>query len=126
MKLIRILIVEDEAIEAFLLSNCLRLEGYQVCELAAHGSDAMRITRQDQPDIIVMDMGLAGSMSGLETARQIRGFSCAPILFLTGCPSDPMRDQIAQLKPAQHLSKPARINEILSTIQQMLAYPPST
>lgn len=121
-KPIRVLIVEDEVLEAFLLSNCLKLEGFQVCNLAASGGDAVRITHQEHPDIIVMDIGLVGEMSGIETACQIRKFSPAPILFLTGFLSTKMEAQINHLSPATHLTKPARVTEVLNTMRQLLGW----
>ena len=120
MKPIRILIVEDEALEAYSLSKCLNLEGYQVCELASCGGDALRITEHDQPDMIVMDVGLTGGLDGIETAHQIRQFSNVPILFLTGFVSESLSVQMHQLQPSQYLVKPARINEVLSKIHELL------
>ena len=117
---LRILIVEDEALEAFLLKNCLTLEGYQVCEMASRGSEAIRIASQDQPDIIIMDNGLAGNMNGLETARKIRAFSTVPIIFLTGYVNDDIKNQVRQISPATVLVKPARIPEVLAQVKTLL------
>lgn len=116
----RILIVEDEALEAFLLSDCLRLEGFQVCGLASQGDDALRIMQTEQPDVIIMDIGLSGAMDGIATARQIRTFSNVPILFLTGYLTEATTAQIQALHPAMQLTKPARIQEVLFKIQRLL------
>jgi len=116
----RVLIVEDEAIEAFLLSNCFSLEGFKVCEMASRGIDALRIATEEKPDIIIMDNGLAGSMTGFETARLIREFSSVPILFLTGYLNADMIAQVKKLSPAHHLVKPARVTEVLEQVAKLL------
>jgi DNA-binding response OmpR family regulator len=118
----RVLIVEDEALEAYLLSNFFTLEGFEVCEMASRGTEAVRIAAQSKPDIIIMDNGLAGSIDGLETARQIREFSSAPILFLTGYLNDDMKTRIRHMSPADHLVKPARVSEVLDVVNKLLSH----
>ena len=120
MKSILVLIAEDEALEALLLSNCLKLEGYQVCEIASRGSEVIRIAAQEKPDIIVMDNGLADGMSGLDTAVQIRKFSTVPILFLSGYLTDEMQAAIERMSPSKYLGKPARVTEIITEITKLL------
>lgn len=117
---IRILIVEDEALEAFLLKNCFTLEGFHVCEMASRGSEALRIAAQSKPDVIIMDNGLAGNMNGVETAHHIRSFSSVPILFLTGYLSEEIKNQVRLLAPAASLVKPARIPEVLAQIKDLM------
>ena len=68
----RILIVEDEAIFAESLKNQLFNLGYQVCGTAASGDDAMRIMEHSEPDLVMMDIMLEGSMDGVEVAGMIR------------------------------------------------------
>lgn len=117
---IRALIVEDEALEAFLLSNCFKLEGYQVCEIASQGTEAIRLAALTHPDILIMDNGLAGALTGVDAARQIRAFSSVPILFLTGFLSDELKNQVKGLAPADYLVKPARFSDVLASVTKLL------
>lgn len=121
---IRILIVEDEALEAFLLKNCLNLEGYEVCELASSGQEAVDIAGREHPDMIVMDHGLNGNMNGFDAAKEIRRFLDVPVLFLTGFIDDDFITQMKNFSPADGLMKPCRIPDVLAKIQELL-YPPT-
>ena len=53
--MIKILLVEDEFLIARLLQRNLQLVGYEVCELASSGEEALERAEQEQPDVILMD-----------------------------------------------------------------------
>ena len=78
-----ILIVEDEQLVAVDLEAHLTRLGYQVVDTAASGEEAWEKAQAAQPDLILMDVRLAGPMDGIEAARRIRRECDAPIVFLT-------------------------------------------
>ncbi|HOT77249.1 MAG TPA: response regulator, partial [Candidatus Wallbacteria bacterium] len=69
---IRILAVEDEAISALLLNAYLASQGYDCGEAAAIGEEAVERAARENPDIVFMDIQLAGKMDGIEAARLIK------------------------------------------------------
>jgi CheY-like chemotaxis protein len=78
----RVLLVEDNPINALLASTLLSREGCSV-DHAAGGEDALAATRVGTYDLILMDMRMPG-MSGEETARALRRAGVtAPIVALT-------------------------------------------
>ena len=81
---IKVLIVEDEAILGLLLSRSLGRLGYEVGEPIATGEEALRRTEQEQPDVVLMDIRLAGAMDGIEAAREITARYGTPIIFMNG------------------------------------------
>ncbi|MFP6646173.1 MAG: response regulator [Candidatus Latescibacterota bacterium] len=66
----RILIVEDEAIVAFVLSECALSMGFEV-EVLADGLQAMERLRRGDVDVAILDLGIPG-LSGDHLARQAR------------------------------------------------------
>jgi CheY-like chemotaxis protein len=115
-KKIKLLVVEDEYLVAFHLQEQLRQLDYEVGQLVATGEEAIKNVEQEQPDIILMDMGLAGEMDGVETAREIRTRFAIPIIFLTGYAGDKIKERIKGLTSATYLVKPVTLPEIEAAI----------
>lgn len=77
----KVLIVDDDRVLADLLSFTFRREGYEV--LQAHdGATALRRWREEQPDLIILDVNLP-KVSGFAICQQIRAQDNVPIILLT-------------------------------------------
>ncbi len=79
-----ILIVEDQESVAENIKVSLKLSGYDVLEMLSSGEEALATVRLHKPDLILMDINLAGEMTGIETANQIQREFNIPIVYLTG------------------------------------------
>lgn len=102
----RILVVDDEAIVAYDISECLTHLGCEIVGTALSGSDAIEKAGRCRPDLILMDIVLQGPMDGVEAAIHIREHFDIPCVFLSAY-SDPAilaRAKIAS--PAGYLVKP--------------------
>ncbi len=78
----RIFIVEDEAIVAEDLALKVRSLGYQVAGLFSTGEEAFHAAQQFSPDLILLDLQLAGAWSGIETAHKLKQLDI-PVVFVT-------------------------------------------
>lgn len=112
----RILIVEDEAIIAMSLEMELQKAEYHVCRIASTGKDAIVYAEQENPDIILMDIGLSGDMGGFEAARQIRAHHDMPIIFMTGYQENAVSEQAAAIDKTALFHKPLNIRKISAII----------
>jgi two-component system response regulator MprA len=115
----RILVVEDEARIASLISRGLRLEGYQV-EVAPNGETALDKVFGNPPDLIVLDVMLP-DIDGLEVCRQLRiAGADEPVLMLTA--KDAIPDRVAGLDAGadDYLVKPFAFDELLARIRALL------
>lgn len=116
-----ILAVDDEPINLQVLQNVLRPQGYQVVT-AANGAEALRCVAQAKPDLIVLDVMMAG-LDGLEVARSLRrryGLHELPIILLTarGRTSDMLAGFEAGAN--DYVVKPFVKDELLSRIRTLL------
>ena len=73
--------VEDEETLRFTLAHNLKKEGYTVIT-AARGDDALKLAREEQPDLIVLDVMLPG-VDGVQVCRLLRRDMDVPIIMLT-------------------------------------------
>jgi AmiR/NasT family two-component response regulator len=80
---IRVFVVEDEAVIALDLGERLAALGYAVCGTAARGEAAVRQIAKLRPDIVLMDIKLAGSMDGIEVAHQLHDHYDVPVVYLS-------------------------------------------
>jgi CheY-like chemotaxis protein len=84
----RILIVEDEAITVSALKRELASLGYQVTGTASTTGEALNAVELHKPDLVLMDITLAGVVSGVVAAVAIRGNFHVPVVFLTAHADD--------------------------------------
>jgi two-component system response regulator MtrA len=77
----RILVVDDDASLAEMLSIVLRQEGFD-SDLCGRGDEALAAFRDYRPDLVLLDLMLPGR-DGIEVCREIRGESGVPIVMLT-------------------------------------------
>jgi two-component system, response regulator PdtaR len=102
----RILIVEDEIISAMALERMLADIGYSVVATVSTGEDAIEWTKRERPDIVAMDIRLAGKMDGIDAASRIMAESATPIVFMTGYDDKETRARALTLKPLGFMIKP--------------------
>ena len=113
----RILIVDDDpAIRGFLRRG-LRLEGYDVIE-ATSGEDAVALTRDARPDLLVLDWMMPG-MDGPEILRRVRASgSGVPVIFFSG--RDGGREQGLALGAQEYLEKPGPFSRLVASLHALL------
>jgi DNA-binding response OmpR family regulator len=80
----RALIVEDEPMIALGLEAHLRELGFQACDLATDGDQALSHAMRNPPSVALMDINLEGNREGIEVARRLREVCDVPIVFVTG------------------------------------------
>jgi len=68
----KILVIEDNETNRYLISFILKSGGYEVLE-ARNGEEGVEVTKKEKPDLVIMDVQLPG-IDGLETTKAIRKF----------------------------------------------------
>jgi two-component system, cell cycle sensor histidine kinase and response regulator CckA len=102
----RIVVVEDEAIVAMELEMQLQAIGYQVIGQFARGEEAAERVPGLAPDVVLMDIRLAGTMDGIEAARRIRETLDVPIVYLTAHSDDDTFGRARATDPVAYVLKP--------------------
>lgn len=117
MRPLTILIVEDKAIIAEGLETTLAAAGYTVSGKTATGEEAIALVEKSNPDIIVMDIQLAGKMDGIETVERINRSHSIPIIYLTDFHDEKTIERAKHTQPAAYLLKPFKANDLLIAIE---------
>lgn len=123
----RILVVEDEVVVARDIQRLLLELGYEVVGHATRGEEAIALTAQMTPDLVVMDIQLAGAMDGISAAHTIRSESNhrVPIVFLTAFDADETLARAKLTEPFGYILKPFSDRE-LRTVLEMALYKSQT
>jgi DNA-binding NarL/FixJ family response regulator len=79
----RALIVDDELMVAIGLKADMQALGFDVCDVATNRQEAFLLAMSDQPDVVLMDVYLAGGREGIEAARWLHEVCEVPIIFVT-------------------------------------------
>lgn len=114
----RVLIIEDDETLRFTLAHNLKREGYTVLT-AARGDDGLVMAREEQPDLILLDLMLPG-VDGIQVCRLLRRDSRVPIIMVTALGGE--RDRVAGLDTGadDYLAKPFGIRELLARVRALL------
>ena len=80
----KILIVEDDMIISLVVENMVKELGYSVVGKAVSGEEAIKIAKEEQPDILLMDIRLKGDMDGIDTVAKIKESINPKVIYLTG------------------------------------------
>lgn len=102
----RILIVEDDMIIAANISLQLTKLGYEVTGIESRGEDAINHAKENQPDIILMDIRLKGEIDGIETAKSIQKIFDIPLIYLTANSDEKSFQKAKATHPYAFISKP--------------------
>ena len=113
----RVFIVEDEAIVADDIAETLRSMGYGIAGIAHSGERAVETIPGARPDIVLMDINLAGGMDGIETAAGIHRSSDVPVIYVTAYADKALLERAKLTGPYGYLIKPYDERELHSVIE---------
>ncbi|MBC9889321.1 MAG: response regulator [Opitutae bacterium] len=102
----KLLVVEDEGITAEDIKDYLISLGYDVLGICSTGEEAVEKVRNLEPDLVLMDIRLAGVVDGIQAADIIREHYEIPVVYLTAY-SDPQTLERAKITdPYGYVLKP--------------------
>jgi len=115
----KILIVEDQFIEANSLRISLHKAGYTVCSIAASVDEAIKIKNKEKPDLVLLDIRLQGKLNGIDLARVLKSENIA-FIFLSANSSKEILNAAKSTRPYGFLVKPFRDKDVLVAIDVAL------
>lgn len=116
----RILIVEDEGIEALDIQRRLMSLGYPIPDIVFSGEDAVRKVEETPPDLVLMDIMLSGEMDGVTAAKEIHGRFDVPVVYLTAYTDEDTLRRAKITEPYGYIVKPFKDREVHITIDMAL------
>lgn len=112
-----VLIVEDEFVVSLDLKNMLEDLGHQVLATVSRGEDVVPTAIRQKPDLVLMDIRLAGVMTGTEAAVLLKQQMDVPVVFLTAYCDETVLLEAERSFPHGYLVKPFDRRELAATIR---------
>ena len=118
--MIKLLVVDDHELVRMGLSRLLEdIDDFELVGAAGSGEEAIKLIRDGNPDVVLMDLLMPG-MGGLEATRRIlKQFPQARIIAVTVCADDIFPSRLLQAGAAGYLTKDAPIDEVARAIRQV-------
>lgn len=116
-KPLRILIVEDEMVIGANISLQLSKFGYEVTGIVPRGEEALVHVKDNQPDIVLLDINLKGSIDGIQTALLMQKEHDIPVIYLTANSDDAHFDRAKATHPFAFISKPYKSLDLKRAIE---------
>jgi two-component system KDP operon response regulator KdpE len=110
-----VLLVDDEVALLRTLSMNLEARGYRV-RTARDGESALSSLRKEQPDVVILDLGLPG-ISGVDALRELRGWSAVPVIVLSARHGSDDKVEALDLGADDYVTKPFGIDELLARLR---------
>ena len=114
-----IVLIEDDPNIADLVDLYLRNDGYRVYQ-SNTGEGGLAIVRDRSPRLVILDVGLAGDMDGLQVCRELRAHSDVPIIMLTARDGEIDRVLGLEMGADDYVTKPFSPRELVARVKAIL------
>ena len=114
---LRILIVEDEMVIGANISLQLSKFGYEVTGIVPRGEEALVHIRENQPDIVLLDIQLKGNIDGIQTAEMMQKEHDIPVIYLTANSDNAHFNRAKATHPFAFISKPYKSLDLKRAIE---------
>jgi CheY-like chemotaxis protein len=116
----RILVVEDERIVAASLALLLQQDGYAIAGDVGTAEEALAVSAETKPDLVLMDIKLGDGMDGIEATRRIQESFQIPVIVLTGYSDPATLVRAGAVSPYGYLVKPLETRMLRPAIEMAL------
>ncbi|HYI57551.1 MAG TPA: response regulator [Microlunatus sp.] len=116
----RVLVVDDDPSLVRTLEINLRARGYQVL-IARDGRTALQAVADDEPDLVVLDLGLP-DLDGVSVLRRVRAFTDLPVVVLSARRSSDDKVEALDLGADDYVTKPFGVEELITRIRAAMRH----
>jgi DNA-binding response OmpR family regulator len=114
-----VVLIEDDPNIADLVDLYLRNDGYRVYQ-ANSGETGLALVRDRGPKLVILDVGLAGELDGIDVCRELRSHSDIPIIMLTARDGEIDRVLGLEMGADDYVTKPFSPRELVARVKAIL------
>ena len=116
----KVFIVEDEKIIAKDIESTIRRIGHESVGSVSKGEDAIEFVRENNPDLVLMDITLKGEMDGIEAAKIINDEFGTPIIYITAHQDEDTIEKTKGTNPYGYITKPLDDRDLSTAINSAI------
>ena len=117
----KVLIVEDDLIISMFTKIILEKKEYQVVDTLTTGESAVEYVKKEKPDLILMDIWLAGKLDGIEATEIILKFAKIPVIYITANTDTQTVERTRATGAVGLLSKPFVPADLYNSIENIIS-----
>lgn len=117
MSALKIGVVEDELVIARTILGTLDELGYSYCGPAINYTEAIEMLENNKPDLLLLDIQLAGKKNGIDVAEKVNELYPMPFIFLTANSDAETIDRAKKVKPHAYIVKPFSKDDLFAAIE---------
>lgn len=117
MNRIKVVVVEDSALIAEDIAFKLGKHQLEVVEIFDKGEDALEFLKTNEPDLVLLDIKLAGALDGISTGYIIQNTYTIPIVYLSDMADAETLRRAKQTRPSNYLTKPFHEADLVRAIE---------
>jgi DNA-binding NarL/FixJ family response regulator len=113
----KILIIEDEIVIAEDIQNILEKEGYEIAGIAECYDEAIKLFNKNKPDIIISDIYLKDSKTGIDIVKEFLKSRAVPVIFITAYSSNEIIEILANFNSITYITKPFTDGQLIAAVK---------
>ncbi|MEX0720160.1 MAG: response regulator [Balneolaceae bacterium] len=114
-----VLLVEDNALLSILGEKIIGRLGFKVIATATSGEEAIEKVYSFNPDILVMDIQLSGTLDGIQTIEKLRNQQIdIPVIFLSGSNEQSLKERAREVNCIEYLVKPISVDVLNAPLRR--------
>lgn len=118
---IPVLVIEDEAMIAWMLESLLEDMGFMLIALASNAAEAAAAAAKRLPELVISDINLGDGADGIDAVISIREKCCTAVVFVSAYVDDDARFRISEhVLGARTLAKPLNVAALSDAVQRVL------
>lgn len=116
---IKVMIVEDDPLLSIVEERMVSQLGYEVIGMTTNGEDAVNQANELHPNILLIDLNLAGHLDGVQTAQKIyNDYYNIPVIFLSGDSSNEAKTYANNVNHVDFLLKPVTMKQLSASLER--------
>lgn len=120
MDQVNVLVVEDNELHAEKIEFLLEDLDFTICGIVNNALDALSIFNENEPDLVLLDITIEGSFSGIDLAERIRKTSKVPIVYISSMRDKETFDKAKATSPDAFIYKPIEEETLVAAIELAL------
>jgi DNA-binding NarL/FixJ family response regulator len=112
----KVIVAEDDPVMGSVIHATLEAVSHEVIAVVASGEEALTLAFSADPEVVVMDVNLAGKMNGIEAARRMRRRLGCRVVFHTAHTDPKHWESMAAIRNARVVTKPGDIGRLVEAV----------
>lgn len=111
-KIFNVIIVEDEPLSAMFIERIVTQMGHQIVGIYKDSDSALKAIKQDNPDVVFMDINIDGSLDGISVIKKLELHKETDVIYVSSYSDSDIIEEALSTNPYNYLIKPIKEEDL--------------